>query len=68
VSPSVAWSHNFEGNSHQAGSYVEGDKAYTLALGASYQNTLEGEIAYTDFIDSGIDDRDNIGINVKYSF
>lgn len=68
VSPSIAWNHNFEGNSHQAGSYVEGDKAYTLGLGASYQNTLEGEIAYTDFVDSGIDDRDNIGINVKYSF
>ena len=68
LSPSVAWNHNFEGNSHQAGSYVEGDKAYTIGLDASYQNTLEAGIAYTDFIDSGIDDRDNIGVNVKYSF
>ena len=68
LSPSVAWSHDFEGNSHQAGSYVEGNKAYTIGLDADYQNTLQAGIAYTDFIDSGIDDRDNIGVNVKYSF
>ncbi len=68
LTPNVAWSHNFEGNSHQAGSYVEGNKAYTVGLSADYQSTLEAEIAYTDFIDSGIDDRDNIGVSVKYSF
>ena len=72
LTPNVAWKHDFEGNSHQAGSYVEGTKAYTLALSASYQNTLEGEIAYTDFFgagnDNGLRDRDNIGVNVKYSF
>ena len=72
LTPNVAWKHDFEGNSHQAGSFVEGTKAYTLGLNASYQNTLEGEIAYTDFFgagnDNGLRDRDNIGINVKYSF
>jgi len=72
LTPNVAWKHDFEGNSHQAGSYVEGTKAYTLGLSASYQNTLEGEIAYTDFFgagnDNGLRDRDNIGVNVKYSF
>lgn len=72
LSPNIAWKHDFEGNSHQAGSYVEGTKAYTLGLNASYQNTLEAEIAYTDFFgagnDNGMRDRDNIGVNVKYSF
>ncbi|MBF7731469.1 DUF1302 domain-containing protein [Pseudomonas sp. N040] len=72
LSPNVAWKHDFEGNSHQAGSYVEGTKAYTVGLNANYQNTLEAEIAYTDFFgagnDNGLRDRDNIGVNVKYSF
>ena len=72
LSPSVAWKHDFEGNSHQAGSFVEGTKAYTIGLDASYQNTLEAGIAYTDFFgagnDNGLRDRDNIGVNVKYSF
>ncbi len=72
LSPNIAWKHDFEGNSHQAGSYVEGTKAYTIGLDASYQNTLEAGIAYTDFFgagnDNGLRDRDNIGVNVKYSF
>lgn len=72
LTPNVAWSHDFEGNSHQAGSYVEGTKAYTIGLSADYQNTLEAGIAYTDFFgagdDNGLRDRDNIGVNVKYSF
>lgn len=72
LSPNIAWKHDFEGNSHQAGSFVEGTKAYTIGLDASYQNTLEAGIAYTDFFgagnDNGMRDRDNIGINVKYSF
>ena len=72
LTPNVAWKHDFEGNSHQAGSYVEGTKAYTVGLSADYQSTLEAEIAYTDFFgagnDNGLRDRDNIGVNVKYSF
>jgi hypothetical protein len=72
LTPTLAWSHDFEGNSHQAGSYVEGTKAYTVSLSAEYQNTLEAEIGYTDFFgasnDNGLRDRDVIGVNVKYSF
>ncbi|WP_223502694.1 DUF1302 domain-containing protein [Pseudomonas sp. BF-R-24] len=72
LSPNVAWKHDFEGNSHQAGSYIEGTKACTVGLNASYQNTLEAGIAYTSFFGAGNDnalrDRDNIGVNLKYSF
>lgn len=71
LSPSLAWKHDFEGNSHQAGSYIEGTKACTIGLNASYQNTVEAEIAYTDFFGAGNDntlrDRDNIRVNIKYS-
>jgi hypothetical protein len=39
---------------------------------ASYQNRLEIELQYTEFYGGGknssIRDRDNIGLNVKYSF
>ena len=46
--------------------------APTVGLKASYLNSLEGEIQYTEFYGAGQNnssrDRDNIGVNVKYSF
>ncbi|MBU1284436.1 MAG: DUF1302 domain-containing protein [Gammaproteobacteria bacterium] len=72
LSPFAVYKHDFEGNSHQTGNYIEGRKAYTLGLRASYLNSLEAEIQYTEFFgggqNNGSRDRDNIGLNVKYSF
>ncbi|WP_165679688.1 DUF1302 family protein, partial [Metapseudomonas otitidis] len=72
VSPFVVYKDDFEGNSYQTGNFIEGRKAYTLGLKANYLNSLEGEIQYTEFFGGGqnnsIRDRDNIGVNVKYSF
>ena len=72
VSPYVVYKDDFEGNSYQTGSFIEGRKAYTLGVKASYLNSLEGELAYTEFSGAGQNnssrDRDNIGVNVKYSF
>ncbi|WP_277374323.1 DUF1302 domain-containing protein [Pseudomonas sp. AA-38] len=72
LSPFAVFKHDFEGNSHQTGNFVEGRKAYTLGLRASYLNSLEAEIQYTEFYGAGqnnvMRDRDNIGVNVKYSF
>lgn len=72
VSPYVVYKDDFEGNSYQTGNFIEGRKAYTLGVKASYLNSLEGELAYTEFFGGGQNnsgrDRDNIGINVKYSF
>ncbi|WP_165675784.1 DUF1302 domain-containing protein [Metapseudomonas otitidis] len=72
VSPFVVYKDDFEGNSHQTGNFIEGRKAYTVGLKATYLNSLEGEIQYTEFYGAGqnnsIRDRDNIGVNVKYSF
>ncbi len=72
VSPYVVYKDDFEGNSYQTGNFIEGRKAYTLGVKASYLNSLEGELAYTEFFGGGENnasrDRDNIGVNVKYSF
>ncbi|WP_426141710.1 DUF1302 domain-containing protein [Pseudomonas sp. DWP3-1-2] len=72
VSPFLIYKDDFEGNSHQTGNFIEGRKAYTLGVKASYQNRLETELQYTEFYGGGknssIRDRDNIGLNVKYSF
>ncbi|WP_422909776.1 DUF1302 domain-containing protein [Pseudomonas sp. MAC6] len=72
LSPFAVYKHDFEGNSHQTGNFIEGRKAYTLGLRASYLNSLEAEIQYTEFYGAGQNngsrDRDNIGLNVKYSF
>lgn len=72
LAPFVVYKDDFKGNSHQTGNFIEGRKAYTVGLKASYLNSLEGEIQYTEFYGAGQNngsrDRDNIGVNVKYSF
>ncbi|MDU9409992.1 DUF1302 domain-containing protein [Pseudomonas sp. zfem001] len=72
LSPFAVFKHDFEGNSHQTGNFIEGRKAYTVGMRASYLNSLEAEIQYTEFYgagqNNGARDRDNIGLNVKYSF
>ncbi|MEX6502095.1 DUF1302 domain-containing protein [Pseudomonas zhanjiangensis] len=72
LSPFAVFKHDFEGNSHQTGNFIEGRKAYTVGLKANYLNSLEAELQYTEFYGAGQNnstrDRDNIGVNVKYSF
>ncbi len=72
LSPFAVYKHDFAGNSHQTGNFVEGRMAYTLGLRASYLNSLEAEVQYTEFYgageNNGARDRDNIGLNVKYAF
>ena len=72
LSPFAVFKHNFQGNSHQTGNFVEGAMAYSVGLRASYLNSLEAEVQYTEYYGAGQNnsgrDRDNIGINVKYSF
>ncbi|MDT4806920.1 hypothetical protein FQZ97_397580 [compost metagenome] len=72
VSPYVVYKDDFEGNSYQTGSFIEGRKAYTLGVKATYLNSLEAELQYTEFYGGGQNnsarDRDNVGVNVKYSF
>ncbi|SDH39263.1 Protein of unknown function [Pseudomonas flavescens] len=72
LSPFVVYKDDFEGNSYQTGNFVEGRKAYTLGMKANYMNSLEAELQYTEFSGGGnnnaVRDRDNLGVNVKYSF
>lgn len=72
LSPYAVYKSDFEGNSSQTGNFIEGRQAYTLGMRASYLSSLEAELAYTEFYGAGQDnvsrDRDNVGVNVKYSF
>ncbi|MEE9099878.1 MULTISPECIES: DUF1302 domain-containing protein [Pseudomonas] len=72
VSPYAVYKDDFEGNSYQTGNFIEGRKAYTLGVKATYLNALEAELQYTEFYGAGQNnagrDRDNVGFNVKYSF
>ncbi|NQD91519.1 DUF1302 domain-containing protein [Pseudomonas sp. CrR25] len=72
LSPFVVYKDDFKGNSHLSGNFIEGRKAYTLGLRASYQNNLQAELQYTEFYGAGAEnvqrDRDNIGLTLKYSF
>ncbi|MBD2836677.1 DUF1302 family protein [Pseudomonas sp. JM0905a] len=72
ISPYVVYKDDFEGNSYQTGSFIEGRKAYTLGVKATYLNSLEAELQYTEFYGGGqnnsVRDRDNVGVSVKYSF
>ncbi|MCE4070513.1 MULTISPECIES: DUF1302 domain-containing protein [Pseudomonas] len=72
LSPYGVYKDDFSGNSQQAGNFIAGRKAYTLGLKATYLNSLEAELQYTEFYGAGQEnaarDRDNVGFNVKYSF
>jgi hypothetical protein len=72
LSPFAVFKHNFQGNSHQTGNFTEGAMAYSVGLRASYLNSLEAEVQYTEYYGGGQNnsgrDRDNLGVNLKYSF
>ncbi|HSC82753.1 MAG TPA: DUF1302 domain-containing protein [Pseudomonas sp.] len=72
LSPYAVYKDDFKGNSHLTGNFIEGSQAYTLGITASYLNSLEAELQYTEFYgageNNGVRDRDNVGLNVKYSF
>ena len=73
LSPRVAWQHDVDGTSPgPGGNFVEGRKAVTLGVGASYLNNWAADLSYTDFFGAGrynlINDRDIVALNVKYYF
>lgn len=72
LAPFAVFKHNFQGNSHQTGNFVEGAMAYTVGVTATYLNSLEAQVQYTEFYGAGQNnagrDRDNVGVNLKYSF
>ena len=73
LAPRIVWQHDVNGISPgPAGNFLEGRRALTLALGATYQNTYSADLSYTRYSGAGrynlINDRDYVAFNVKYSF
>ncbi|MGW8313680.1 MAG: DUF1302 domain-containing protein [Desulfuromonadales bacterium] len=73
LSPRIAWAQDVSGNSPgPGGNFVEGRKAVTFGLGASYQSTWAADLSYTNFFGAGsynlVNDRDFVAFNVSYSF
>lgn len=73
LSPRVAWKHDIRGNSPRpAANFLQGRKAISFGLGASYQNSWSADVSYTNFFGAHrhnlINDRDFVSFNIKYSF
>lgn len=72
VSPYLVYKDDFLGNSYSGGNFIEGRKAYTLGVRASYLASIEAELQYTNFYGAGRSnvsrDRDNVGLTLKYAF
>lgn len=71
--PHMAWKHDVKGNSPSpGGNFIEHRKAITFGLTATYQNSWETDLSYTNFFGAGrrnlINDRDFVAFNIKYSF
>ena len=70
LTPSIAWAHDVKGTSPTP-SFIDGRKAFSLALGANYLTKYRGSISYTWF--SGGDanpatDRDFFSFTVSMDF
>ncbi|MGI0116670.1 DUF1302 domain-containing protein [Zooshikella sp. RANM57] len=72
LNPILRFKQDVQGNSRVTGNFMEDRKAATLALNATYMNSLEAGISYTNFFGAErrnkLNDRDNIAFTVKYSF
>jgi len=73
LTPQVAFAHDVNGTTPEPlGNFVEGRKTVTLSLGASYLNSIQGQISYTNFFGADafnlVNDRDFVSISVSYFF
>lgn len=72
LSPSIRFAHDFKGNSHRSGNYLENRKAATVGLSALYNQAFETAVAYNAFWGAKnsnlLTDRDNVTLTLKYSF
>ncbi len=69
LSPYVAYQNDFQGNSDLTGNFSEGSKGYTLGMDASYLNSFELGLSYTDYLSgNGMADRDTVALVGKYAF
>ncbi len=73
LSPRLAWAHDVQGNSPgPGGPFLEGRKAITAGLGATYLQSWGADLSYTSYFGAGrynlINDRDYVAFSVRYSF
>ncbi|CAN7592051.1 DUF1302 domain-containing protein [Aquipseudomonas alcaligenes] len=72
LSPYAVFQHDFQGNSDRTGNFIEGRKAHTLGIDATYLNSFEVGLQYTEYYGAGRNnstrDRDNVSLTAKYSF
>jgi len=73
LSPRFGFAHDVSGvTPGPGGNFIEGRKALTVGLAASYQNQWEIDLSYTNYSGAGrynlINDRDFLAGVVKYSF
>lgn len=72
LSPTIRFAHDFKGNSHRTGNFLENRKAATVGLSALYNQAFETAIAYNAFWGAEgsnlLADRDNVTLTLKYSF
>ncbi len=71
--PRLAWQHDVNGISPgPGGNFIENRKAITFGLNATYLNSWEADLSYTNFFGAGrynlINDRDIVSASIKYSF
>ncbi|MCY1380132.1 hypothetical protein D9M69_679220 [compost metagenome] len=68
LAPSLAWSHDVEGNGPN---FEEGLKAISLGLDAEYANTYTASLSYTDFFGGDFStngDRDFVALSFGVNF
>lgn len=72
LSPTIRFAHDFKGNSHRSGNFLENRKAATFGLSALYNQAFETAVAYNMFWGAEnsnlLGDRDNVTLTLKYSF
>lgn len=72
LSPTIRFAHDFMGNSHRSGNFLENRMAATVSMSALYNQAFEVAVAYNTFWGAEgsnlLGDRDNVTATLKYSF
>lgn len=71
--PRISFQHDVNGTTPSPlATYLEGRKAVSIGIGATYQQSWSADLQYTNFFGGGnynlINDRDFVSVNVKYAF
>lgn len=71
--PRISFQHDVNGTTPSPlSTYLEGRKAVSIGVGATYHQNWSADLQYTNFFGAGrynlVNDRDFVSLNVKYSF